>query len=283
MFADEGMLGAWHFDPVTVIALLTAGSVYAVALGRARANGRVVRRARVAWWYAGIAALAVALVSPLEALADRSFAFHMAQHLMLTLVAAPLIALGAPIWMALSAMPATAARRLARALAGRAVAVLSHPVVGWTSFIGVSWGVHYSPLFDVALTSSVWHVLEHVVWVTSALIYWVPIVGVDPSPHPLGFPARLLSLVLAMPAMSFLALAIFTAEEPLYPTYASTPSPLDMSALADQRAAGVTMWLLGNVALVVAVLTVAAAWKRHDDDRQRREDARLDALLASGA
>ena len=84
-----------------------------------------------------------------------------------------------------------------------------------------------------------------------------------------------------MPAMSFLALAIYTADAPLYGTYASLPSPWGPQALADQRNAAVLMWVAGNLALVVAMLLVATSWKRHDDEAQRRIEAREDAAVAA--
>ena len=115
----------------------------------------------------------------------------------------------------------------------------------------------------------------------AALVYWWPIVGRDPSPHPMSFPVRMLSLFLAMPAMSFLALAIYSARSPLYPTYASRPAPWGPSALADQHGAAVMMWLVGNLAFVVAMLIVAAAWKRDEDIRQRRLESRYQPM-ASG-
>ena len=105
--------------------------------------------------------------------------------------------------------------------------------------------------------------------------------GVDPSPHPVGYGARLLSLLLAMPAMSFLALVIYTADASLYRTYASLPSPWGPHALADQRNAAVLMWLAGNLAIVAAMLLVAASWKRHDDEAQRRLESREDAVMAA--
>ena len=273
----DGALVAWRFDPLTVGALLAAGSAYAVGVSRVRRKGGSVSRRRVAAWYAGLAATTLALVSPVDAYADVSFLAHMTQHLVLAFVAPPLLALGAPLTLALRASGTTTARRLAGALRGRAAATLSHPVVGWMLFVGVSWAVHFSPLFDEALTSAAWHAVEHTAWMAAALVYWWPIVGVDPTPHPMAFSTRLLSLVLAMPAMSFLALSIFVAPAPLYPAYASGPVPWGPAALGSQRNAAVLMWLAGNLGLVVAILLTAAAWKRHDDERQRREEARIDA------
>ncbi len=225
----------------------------------------------------------LALVSPVDAYAEVSFSVHMVQHLLLSVVAPGLLAIGAPITLALRTLPAPAAGALAAVMRSRAVSILANPIVGWSLFVGVPIFVHTSRLFDRALTSSAWHALEHGLWIAAALIYWWPIVGVDPSPHRMGHGARLLSLALAMPFMSFLALAIYTADVPLYPAYASLPPPWGPGALADQRNAAAMMWVAGNLTLVVAMLLVAASWKRHDDERQRRLEMREDARLEIGS
>jgi cytochrome c oxidase assembly factor CtaG len=271
------VLTQWRLEPLTVFVLLLVGTLYAAGVRRVR-PARPWQRGRTAAWFGGLGGLAVALLSPIDAYADVSFSTHMAQHLLLTIPAPILMALGAPATLALRALRPTAARRLASALRSPPVTILARPAVGFAVFVGVGFAVHFTPLFDMALRSQAWHAAEHALWVTAALVYWWPIVGVDPTPHPMSYPARLLSLTLAMPATSFLALAIYGASQPLYPTYAALAAPWGPAALSSQRDAAVMMWLLGNLAMVVAMLCVAAAWKRADDRRQEREDARLDAL-----
>jgi cytochrome c oxidase assembly factor CtaG len=274
---DGPVLAQWRFEPLTVFLVLAACSLYGAGVHRLR-PARPWPRGRTAAWFGGLGVLTVALLSPVDAYADVSFSTHMAQHLLLTIPAPILLALGAPVTLALRALRPPAARRLASALRSWPVALLTRPVVGFAVFVGVSFGVHFTPLFDAALRSQAWHASEHALWVTAALIYWWPIVGADPAPHPMPYPARLLSLTLAMPATSFLALAIYGASRPLYATYAALPPPFGPAALSSQRDAAMMMWLLGNISMVVAMLFVAAAWKRADDSRQEREDARLDAL-----
>lgn len=276
-------LRVWAPDPFTVATLLAVASGYAAGVVRVGRTGGTWRGSRIVAFGAGWLVAALALCSPIDAYADVSFTVHMVQHLLLTLVAPPLLALGAPISLALRSLPAGSARAVSAALRSRAVRLLGNPVVGWCLFVGVPVAVHASRLFDEALTSPGWHAFEHAVWVGSALVYWWPIVGVDPSPHPVPYGARLLSLLLAMPAMSFLALAIYTADAPQYATYAAAPPPWGPRALADQRDAAALMWIGGNLALVVAMLLVAASWKRHEDEAQRRLEARDDALAAREA
>ena len=276
-------LGHWALEPVTIAALLAVGSAYGAGVIRIHRLGRGFPRWRVAAFAAGWLVLGLSLLSPIDAYADVSFTIHMLQHLLLTIVAPPLLAIGAPITLALRTLSLGGASSVTAALGSPLARVLGNPVVGWLLFVGVPIAVHASRVFDLALTSSWWHALEHAAWIGAALVYWWPIVCADPTPHPMSYGARLLSLLLAMPAMSFLALAIYSANTPLYATYAALPAPWGPSALADQRNAAALMWVAGNLALVVAILLVAASWKRHEDEAQRRLEAREDALASSAA
>ena len=107
--------------------------------------------------------LVLALVSPIDSYADVSFTMHMLQHLLLTLVVPPLLALGAPITLA-ATLPTGGAQALAGVLRSRGVRALANPVLGWSLFVGVPIAVHASRLFDLALTSTQWHAVEHEAW-----------------------------------------------------------------------------------------------------------------------
>jgi len=277
------VLSQWRIEPFTTALLLAAGSLYAAGVVRLRRGSRAWPGGRTAAFAAGLATLVAALCSPVDAYAYVSFTVHMAQHLLLTLLAPPLLALGAPITLALRAGSPAVRRWVTASLRSPVAAFFANPIVGWTVFVGVPVFVHASPLFDEALRSTPWHAVEHGLWLTAALIYWWPIVGVDPNPHPVRWPVRMLSLFLAMPAMSFLALGIYAGDVPLYPTYATLPAPWGPAALGDQRDAAVMMWLVGNLALVLAILLVAAAWKRDEDARQRRVEEREDRAEAIAA
>jgi putative membrane protein len=260
---------------MTLALLLASGSLYAVGYRRLARSGIRFGRGRAWCFTAGLLLLAVALVSPLEQAAETSFTAHTAQHLLLTLFAPPLLALGAPITLALRAGPAgVGRRRLVHALRSRPVAVLTHPVVGWLLFVGTPFVYHLSSLFDQALRSAPAHIVEHAVFLGTAVAYWWPIVGADPSPHPMSHPARILSLFLVMPAMSFLAIAIFAADAPLYPVYLEGGANPVASVLADQQSGAVMMWLVGNLWMVVVMLVAMARWKRHDEQVERRTQAR---------
>jgi putative copper resistance protein D len=137
------------------------------------------------------------------------------------------------------------------------------------------WFSHFSALFDAALEDEMLHRLEHVLFLTTALLFWWPVIGADPSPHRMSYPARLFYLALGMPLSSFLGMVIFSAQTVLYPHYATLQRDWGPTPLDDQALAGGIMWAGGDLAFVVAILVVVAAWLRHEERESRREDARL--------
>jgi cytochrome c oxidase assembly factor CtaG len=263
--------GSWRFDPLTLAILSTAALSYGYW---ARVAG--FRRHRARYFYAGLIVLFVALVSPVDGYADRLLSVHMVQHLLLTLVAPPLLLLGAPVTLALQASSDRFRKGVVLPLLrSRGIKLLSHPAVGWVAFAAVLWGSHFSPLYEAALRSRGLHALEHAAYLGSALLFWWPVVGKDPSPTRLSPPARLLYLFLAMPQMTFLGLAIYGSDRVLYPHYLVTSARLGTSALSDQHLAGALMWTSGMFLLVPALGLVLMSWL----DREDREAERIDRSL----
>jgi putative membrane protein len=243
-----------------VAALLgVAGAWYVVQARRPDAR---VPAWRFAAFLTGLGTVLAALVSPVDAMAERSFTAHMVQHLLLTAVAAPLLVLGRPLTLALRAGPGRSWVR--RAVRSRAFGVLTHPVVAWVAFVGTMYATHLGPLYEAALRSPAWHAAEHSLFLGTALLFWLPVVGETPAPRRLGHGARLLYLALAMPAEGFLALAIFSAGRALYPAYAGP------GALSDQRSAAALLWIVGDLVMLGALILAAVAWKADEEARQRR-------------
>ncbi|HEX5275206.1 MAG TPA: cytochrome c oxidase assembly protein [Candidatus Rubrimentiphilum sp.] len=216
---------------------------------------------RVLAFVCGALCFGAALCAPADALADRSFAAHMVQHVVLMLVAPPLVLLGAPLLLAV----AVPRRDLARTVAGVASHPVMHalfaPIVGWVLFVGVLWGVHFSPLYEGALELRWVHVVEHVVFITAAFLFWLPVVQVGFVPRPVSFPARMLYLVLMFPQGAFLGLAIYGSRHVLYPHYGSV---LGSAAMTDQQNGGAVMWIAGGFIMFAAFMLVAASWARSE-------------------
>jgi putative copper resistance protein D len=161
-------------------------------------------------------------------------------------------------------------------LHSRFMKVISNPFVTWGLFAIVMWGSHFSPLFDAALEDPVIHMLEHGLFLATALLFWYPVIGADPGPYRLAHPARLGYLGLGMPFGSFLGLAIFSASTVLYPHYETLERTWGPSPLEDQALAGGLMWAVGDGVFIVALVLAAAVWLRSEEQKGRVLDEQLD-------
>jgi cytochrome c oxidase assembly factor CtaG len=219
---------------------------------------------------AGLGVLAVALLSPVATYGHALLSAHMVQHLLLVLVAAPLLVAARPIPALLAVLPEGARRSVMAAGRSRLARLATHPLVAWLAFAATGWAVHFSPLFDQALQHPVVHAAEHGLFLGSGLLFWQPVLA--DGPRALSYPLRLLYLGLAMPQNTFLALAILSADHPLYDAYVRLGRTWGPSVLDDQRQGAGLMWVAGDLTLLVAVLAVAGAWAGHDRDQELPDD-----------
>jgi putative membrane protein len=281
-----GLLLAWRPEPLVLVpvAIAAAAWVWLIRVVATHHPAHPPPAWRSAAFLGGLAVIVIALTSPIEAYEGELFSVHMLQHMLLELVAAPLLLLGAPATQALRAAPPSVRHWLLAVLHSRVVAILSFPLLAWLVFAAVNWGWHFSTLYDQALANPWLHDLQHVTFLAAALLFWWPVVGADPARWRLAYPVRLFYLFLAMPQNSFLGVALMSAPV-LYPHYAAAallrtwgPTPLQ-----DQGIGGMLMWVGGDVVFLLAMGLVVAAWVRQEDRRSARLDARLDAEAAERA
>lgn len=274
----------WSFDPTIWLPVIVAVIVWRSAVGRVnRAHpDNPVPRIRSISWYAGLAAILIALDSGIERYDTTLFSVHMVQHMLLVFAAPPLLLYAGPITLLLRVSSAQTRKRwVLPFLHSRVVRWLSFPVVSWILFAAVMWGTHFSPLFDASLENLMIHRLEHALFLGSGLLFWWPLVGPDPSPWRLAPPMRVLYAGLQMPQNTFLAVAIFMSDTPLYQHYVTTVRSWGPTPLADQQLAGGLMWIGGDFVFIGAVILLVAAWMRDDERRAVGEDRRLAAERAA--
>lgn len=261
----------WPVEPLVWFGVLIAGWAYLHAARRVR-GWPPVRRAHFSL---GLAAVFLALASPIATFESSLFWVHMVQHLLLTMVAAPLLLLGAPAALALRAATPSTRRGLSAVLHSRPARLFGHPVTAWLLFASVMVLSHFSPLYDAALENELVHWVEHALYLGSALLFWLPVIGLDPAPGRLSPPLRLVYLVLVLPQQAFLGLAIYSTSEVLYDHYQTVDRSWGPSAISDQQTAAVVMWIGGEAIVLLALAISAFAWMRHDDRMALREDRRL--------
>ena len=268
------MIGAWladwSLDPAVATTALLA-FLYALGSSRTVTPARAVRAQRVrdGAFYAAVAVLVVALASPVDTYSDKLFWVHMVQHVLLMLVAAPLIVYARP-WIRLwRALPLALRRPLARGLVqGSAAAPLrvaaraaGSPAGALTLFAAVLLGWHVPALFEATLESEAVHILEHVLFFAVAVLFFKHLIPSPPLRAPLGDAGRALFAVAGMTVSWVLAVVLAVAPEPLYSHYADLASrPGGISALADQQLAAGVMWVPGSVTFLILVLVHVHRW-----------------------
>ena len=279
-------LAAWTVDPVVIVSLLLTGWAYGYGVHRlwAKGRGRGVSSGQVFAFWAGIAALGAALLSPVDALAHALFAAHMIQHLMLVLVAAPLLVFSAPAVPCSLALPGSSRRNL-RALgrsrrAATAWAVLTAPLVVWILHVGALWLWHLPALYEAALRNEVLHALEHLSFFLTALLFWSLIIPLGRARMP--YPARLGYVFVTALQSGALGAILTFATVPLYSVHAAGARAWGLSALQDQQLAGVIMWIPAGVVYLACMSLPFIRWMRSMDTGVPEPDGRDKALLSAG-
>jgi cytochrome c oxidase assembly factor CtaG len=229
---------------------------------------RSERRRRHLYFYAGIVVVLVALASPLDALSERLFWAHMTQHVLLLVVAPPLIVLARP-WVRLwRVLPLPARQYLGRSLARghlsplrRLGAWLGAPLPTFVLFCGVVLLWHMPALFDATLESEALHALEHTLFFATALMFWKQAIDSPPLHAPLSEPWRMAYVVGAMVVMWVLAIVLALEPHALYVPYVHEATrPDGLSALADQQIAAGVMWVPGSITFVIVLFVHLHRW-----------------------
>lgn len=270
-----GLLATWQVDPGLIAALAAAAAWYLALRRRAR---RWDDRRTIAF-LAGLALVAVALLSGLDVYADRLLSVHMAEHMVLMLLAAPCLVVGAPLTLALRAGDQATRGRLAAVARSRAARILTQPLVAFSLMPAALALTHLTPFYDLALRHPWAHALEHAVYLATALAFWTPLVGAEPLPHRLSGLARAAYLIALMPPMSAIAAVLVSADHPLYAAYRGASPALGVDPVSDQHLAGALMWVAGGA--VAMAIGLVAAWRAFE--REEAAARVLDRRVAAGA
>lgn len=280
--ALTALLTDWSWRPEVLLVVAALGSAYTLGWWRLR---NAVRRRGAAWWrllayLTGLLALAVALLSPIHELASRLFTAHMIQHLLLMVVAAPLLLLGNPLSPCLWALPRRGRRAAGRLLTRNAVFrkalwALTQMPVAWIVSVGTLWAWHLPAAYEAALSHHVIHDAEHVTFFGTALLFWWPVIEPAPRLHGRMHPGFVIVYLLAATGQNTLLGALIALPERLlYPYYASQPRLFGLSPLNDQALAGGLMWTSGHMYLLPILVVVARIFRHEERTTRLREAAR---------
>lgn len=258
----------WDLHPSVVIGLVLLGGLY-VFLG-----GHRSARRHVTSFAGALVVLFLALNGPLHNLSDEYlFSAHMAQHLVLTLVFPPLLLYGTP-----AAVVRTLLRRGWVGALGR---FLTRPLIAAALFTApiVLW--HNPPFYDAALRDHNLHVLQHLVFLTTAVLMWWPVLSPVPELPRLSYPGQMVYLFLLGIPMSVTGALITLADRALYPFYAAAPRVWGLTPLADQQIGGLLMWVLGSFVLWGAMTVIWFRWSVWSDRGAEDQAVPLEAYSPS--
>jgi putative membrane protein len=249
-------------DALTALVLLLAGAGYALGLARLRARGQAISYPRAVAYAAGLAAIALAQLSPIDTWSEIKFSAHMGQHELLVLFAAPLVVVGRPELVMRAVLPAGVRKDLGtwahrprmvlalRVLGNRWFAVVLHGVTTWL------W--HVPVLFEAALHSESIHALQHLTFFgTSALFWWSMARG---RYGRMGYGIAVVFVFITALHKGLLAMLFTVAGRTFYPTHVERTEALGHDALSDQQLAGLLMWVPAGAVMAALALALFVAW-----------------------
>jgi cytochrome c oxidase assembly factor CtaG len=267
---------SWSFDPAVITGIALLATAYVLGLRRlwSRGRGRGITVPQAGTFAAGIAVLLVALVSPLDRLSASLFSAHMVQHLLLILVAAPLLVAGSAgtaIGLALPLPARRTVRTWERHGWTRAVtAVLTRPVVVLVLHITALYLWHLPAFYQAALGNDTVHALEHASFFGTAWLFWWLIID-EKGRQKLGNGAAVLFVFLAGFASGALGALLTFAPTALYPLQALGARGWGLTPLQDQQLAGLIMWVPAGLVYVLTAAVLFLKWMSEMDAAVARE------------
>jgi cytochrome c oxidase assembly factor CtaG len=252
----------WDLPWAVTVALAVTALIYITGWLRIRRTRPALFPAwRLACFLGGIAALFVAVSSPLDTFSGSLLFMHMAQHFVFMSIAPPLIVFGAPVVPMLRGLPRWLIRSPLRPVFASGVlpeieAFLTRPLVAWL-LMNISYiGWHIPTTYETALASENWHNFEHACFFFTNLIFWWPII--HPWPTRATYSRWLLIPYLLCSDLVNTGISAFLcfSGRLLYPSYGLIARPLGLSALDDQAAAGAFMWVCGSMVYLIPAVVI---------------------------
>ncbi len=248
-----------------------AGTWYALQLRGARGHARW----RTASFYSGLLVIAIAVLTPLEHYGNQALWVAFIGFLLLTMVAAPLLVMGAPLTLAFRAGDKQRRRTLRRLYRSRIASALTFPIVTWLGFAILTYLWQFTPLTEIASRDTVVRQLQLGSLLFVSLLFWSPAICADPQRWRMAFPLRVLYVLVEMVHKALFGGLFLSMSEPFHQSFGTgdpswVPSPMD-----DQLLSIMILWLGGNMIFVAALAILASRWMKYEARQSRRIDIRL--------
>ncbi|MFG3531847.1 cytochrome c oxidase assembly protein [Streptomyces sp. NPDC047917] len=269
-------------DPFFLVGCLLGIGLYAYAVLRLRRRGDNWPAGRIVFFVVGVLSIALVMCTKLNDYGMVMFSVHMVQHMVISMLSPILLLLGAPVTLALRALPVAGRGRtgprelLLKLLHSRYMKIITHPVFTIPLFIASLYGLYFTPLFDFLMGSKTGHIAMMVHFLAVGLVFFWPIMGVDPGPHRPGYVMRMLELFAGMPFHAFFGIALMMATTPMVETYENPPASLGIDALSDQGWAGGIAWAFSEIPSVLVLIALVFQWYRSEQRTAKRSDRAAD-------
>jgi cytochrome c oxidase assembly factor CtaG len=262
----------WEEDPFVLLSLLIFGLFYFIGKLKleGRSKRRVVENSSIITFGGGLLALTLALLSPISVYAEDLFFMHMLQHILLVMVAAPLLLLANPMKTLIWAFPKVIRKFMGRRLKSQGLirkmlALSVMPLFAWFIFAVCIWLWHSPSAYNAALENEAVHVLEHMTIFIASVILWWSVIGPAPVRTYLPYPLRCLYILAALVQNTILGAMLTFAEAPLYSYYGNAPAHWGITTDYDQQLGGIIMWIPGGMMYLAALIILFFIWIRRED------------------
>ncbi|MET8680319.1 cytochrome c oxidase assembly protein [Streptomyces sp. NPDC004647] len=269
-------------EPFFTVGCLLALVLYGWAVVRLRRRGDGWPVGRTVSFAIGVLTVALVMCTAINDYGMVMFSVHMVQHMVISMLSPILLLLGAPVTLTLRALPSAGRGRkgprelLVALLHSRYLRIITHPAFTIPLFIASLYALYFTPLFDFLMGSTAGHLAMMVHFLMVGLVFFWPIMGVDPGPHRPGYVMRMLELFAGMPFHAFFGIALMMATEPMIATYRNPPTSLGIDALSDQNAGGGIAWAFSEIPSVVVLVALVFQWYRSEQRQAQRTDRAAD-------
>jgi putative copper resistance protein D len=274
----------WRFDLIYGTAAIVFAVVYLFGVRRLRRRGDTWPTGRIVAWLCGCAVLLFATSSGIGRYMPAMFSMHMAAHMLLSMLVPVLLVLGAPVTLAMRALPAAGRADppgprewLLVALHSRVSKFLTNPIVATVLFVAGFYGLYFGGIFDAAAGSHAAHLAMNLHFLLSGyLFYWV-VIGVDPTPRPIPPLAKLGVVFASLPLHAFFGVLLMGSQVVLAGSfYQSLKLYWHTDLIGDQRLGGGIAWAAGEIPLVLVMIALLIQWTRSDQRDAKRLDRAAD-------
>lgn len=272
------VLRHFSFDVPWIVALIAVGAWYILAMRRLERMQPRVHHAR--WralaFIAGLVWLAIGILSPLEYYGNQVLWLDFLGFLVITMIAPPLILLGAPLTLAFRVSGPLGRARLRRIYRSRIVAVITFPITSWLIFAVGTYVWQFSALTDYAAQNAYLRDFQQVTLILTGLIFWTPAMCTDPVRWRMAYPLRALYVFVEMTHKALFGAMFLALNQPVHGYFQDNVPAWGPSPLLDQRIAILVLWIGGNMIFLATIVGIIARWVSYEARNSARIDIRLD-------